>query len=56
MLRLTQTIDPTIEKISGIDPIVRLREFLHIAGLSRATVYRMLALGLLERPVRISQR
>jgi predicted DNA-binding transcriptional regulator AlpA len=56
MLISAQTVDPTTEKISGIDPIIRLREFLHMAGLSRATVYRMLALGLLERPIRISQR
>ena len=52
----TQTVDPTTEKTSGIDPINSLREFMRITDLSRATVYRMFALGLLERPVRISQR
>ena len=56
MLKLTQTVDPTTEKTSGIDPIISVREFMRITDLSRATVYRMFALGLLERPVRISQR
>ena len=56
MLMPTQTVDPTTEKTSGIDPIISLREFMRITDLSRATVYRMFALGLLERPVRISQR
>ena len=56
MLKQTQTVDSTTEKIAAVDPIIRLREFLHMAGLGRATVYRMMALGLLERPVRISQR
>lgn len=52
----SHTVDPTTDKTSGIDPIISVREFMHITGLSRATVYRMFALGLLERPVRISQR
>ncbi len=56
MLMPTQTVDPTTEKTSGIDPIISVREFMRITDLSRATVYRMFALGLLERPVRISQR
>ena len=56
MLKHTQTVDPTTEKTSGIDPIISVREFMRITDLSRATVYRMFALGLLERPVRISQR
>ena len=56
MLKHTQTVNPTTEKKTGIDPIIRLPEFLQMAGLGRATVYRMMALGLLERPVRISQR
>jgi predicted DNA-binding transcriptional regulator AlpA len=46
MLKHTQTVDSTIEKIAAVDPIIRLREFLHMAGLGRATVYRMMALGL----------
>ena len=49
-------VDPTTKKIAGIDPIIRLPAFLNITGLRRATAYRMMALGLLERPVRISQR
>jgi predicted DNA-binding transcriptional regulator AlpA len=52
----SHTVDPTTEKTSGIDPIISVREFMRITDLSRATVYRMFALGLLERPVRISQR
>ena len=56
MLMPTQTVDPTTEKTSGIDPIISVREFMRITDLSRATVYRRFALGLLERPVRISQR
>ena len=56
MLMPSHTVDPTTEKTSGIDPIISVREFMRITDLSRATVYRMFALGLLERPVRISQR
>jgi|GEM_PF-1895514 predicted DNA-binding transcriptional regulator AlpA len=56
MLKPTHTVVPTTEKISGIDPIISLREFMRITDLSRATVYRMFAQGLIERPVRISQR
>jgi predicted DNA-binding transcriptional regulator AlpA len=52
----SHTVDPTTEKTSGVDPIISVREFMRITDLSRATVYRMFALGLLERPVRISQR
>lgn len=56
MLMPSQTVDPTTEKTLGIDPIISVREFMRITDLSRATVYRMFALGLLERPIRISQR
>jgi prophage regulatory protein len=56
MLKPTQTVNQTTEKISSIDPIVRLRDFLQMTGLGRATAYRMMALGLLDRPLRISQR
>jgi prophage regulatory protein len=56
MLKPTQTVNQTTEKISRIDPILRLRDFLQMTGLSRATAYRMMALGLLDRPIRISQR
>lgn len=52
----SHTVEPTTDKTSGIDPIISLREFSHITSLSRATIYRMFALGLLERPVRISQK
>ncbi len=52
----SHTVEPTTDKTSGIDPIISLREFMGVTGLSRATLYRMFALGLLERPVRISQR
>jgi len=56
MLMPTQTVDPATENKSEIDPVITLREFMRITTLSRATVYRMFALGLLERPVQISPR
>ena len=56
MLTTSHTVTPKTEQNYGIDPIIRLREFLGLAGVSRATVYRMMALGLLKRPVRLSQR
>jgi len=43
-------VDPATKKKSEIDPVITLREFMRITTLSRATVYRMFALGLLERP------
>jgi prophage regulatory protein len=39
-----------------IDSLVRLKEFLRLTGLGRSTVYKMISQGLIERPLRISQR
>lgn len=39
-----------------IDPLIRLKDLIQLIGLGRSTVYKMISQGLLEPPVRISER
>lgn len=40
----------------GIDPIIRLKDFLRLTGIGRSTAYALMGSGALERPIRISER
>jgi prophage regulatory protein len=41
---------------SEIDPIIRLKDFLRLTGLGRSTVYKLMADGVLARPLKIGVR
>jgi prophage regulatory protein len=40
----------------NIDPIVRLPDLLEITGLGRTTIYKLIASGSLQKPLRLSPR
>jgi len=55
---LTKT-PPNTNQLAGqtdVDYIIRLKEFLHITGLGRSTVYKLINDGVIERPLQISVR
>jgi len=46
----------TSQKAAPIAPLMRLSTFLLITGLSRSTIYRMIAEGTFPAPVRLGKR
>ena len=42
--------------VLDVDRLIRLKEFLRLTGLGRSTVYKFIAQGELERPLRITER
>ncbi len=52
----TFAVNHAAQASAGVDPIVRLKEFLRLTGLGRSTVYKLIGQGDLDRPLRISAR
>jgi prophage regulatory protein len=48
--------EPATTSLAGVDPIVRLQDFLRITRLGRSTIYRLINEGVIERPLQISTR
>jgi prophage regulatory protein len=42
--------------VTDLDRIIRLKEFLLLTGLGRSTVYKMISVGVIDRPLQISVR
>lgn len=44
------------DRIAGIDPILRMPELVKVTGLSKASIYRMVADGDFPRPVQLGKQ
>ena len=49
-------VDQLSAQVTDLDRIIRLKEFLRLTGLGRSTVYKMISLGVIDRPVQIGER
>jgi prophage regulatory protein len=54
-LKKTAATRAAIPQANYVDPILRRSEVLHVTGVSRATLYRMLKAGNFPRPVELTE-